>query len=122
MSCPLQTATRPHCSEFVVWGWNINVSKEKTHAIYIPRRHKVPDEVLQLNGREYLRRGDDMETPYREDPNEGHTHVRKGLLSIQMLSFKYKYYIYALQSCDSVSYNLSLMPLPPGSMRRTLTS
>jgi hypothetical protein len=31
--------------------WNINISQEKTHAVYFSRRRTVPEDDLQLNGR-----------------------------------------------------------------------
>jgi hypothetical protein len=34
----LQTATRPHWSEVVVWALKININERKTLAIYFPRR------------------------------------------------------------------------------------
>jgi hypothetical protein len=46
-SFSLQTATRPHCGEFV----NININEGKRKSIYFSRKPKVSDNVLQLKGR-----------------------------------------------------------------------
>jgi hypothetical protein len=48
--CKLQrglTAVNSLCE----W-WNIKLNEGKTHAIYFSRRLRVPDDVLQLNGRD----------------------------------------------------------------------
>jgi hypothetical protein len=47
--CKLQrglTAVKSWCER-----WNIKIDEGKTQAIYFPRRLRVPDDVLQLNGR-----------------------------------------------------------------------
>jgi hypothetical protein len=52
MSCSLQTATRPHCSKVVVWALEHKDREGEIQAIYFTRRLRVPDDVLQLNGRD----------------------------------------------------------------------
>jgi hypothetical protein len=52
MSSPLETATRPQCSEVVVWALDYKVNERKIHAFYFCRRLRVPEEVLHPNGRD----------------------------------------------------------------------
>jgi hypothetical protein len=52
MSRSLQTATRPHCSEFVVWALKHKDQWRKIQAFYFSRRLRVLEEVLQPNGRD----------------------------------------------------------------------
>jgi hypothetical protein len=49
-----------------------------------PEDSRVPDDILQINGR-------DMETPYRKDCSQGLEHVHKDLVSFQMWAYKHKY-------------------------------
>jgi hypothetical protein len=48
--CRLQhgfTAMKSWCEQ-----WNIKINKEKTQVIYFSRRLRVPEDMLQLNGRD----------------------------------------------------------------------
>jgi hypothetical protein len=46
-----------------------------------------------------------MKTPHRKECSQGPGHVSKDLFFIQKWAFKHKYYTYALQNFDYVSYD-----------------
>jgi hypothetical protein len=106
-SCSLQTLTRPHCSEFVVWALEHTDQRRENQAIYFSRRLKslwVSDDVLQLKGWDIpfvnnvmhpgvtFERRNGMETPYRKDCSQVLAHITQGPIHYsKKWLFKYKF-------------------------------
>jgi hypothetical protein len=101
LSCSLQTATRPHCSEFAVWKLEHKDQWRKGQEIYFSRRLGVPDDVLNgehipfVNNVTYLGvtfdRRMTWRQSFRKDYNQGLARVYKDVFLFQKWAFKYRY-------------------------------